>query len=164
MSDTKPDNRLFARRLLRILGQRAIGATNGSDLVRWAEQALEGGDDFLMLRVIAGLSSPVNEFELDQYVRQLYDEIGVAGQFGDQLLLEYAQVLAADVLACAISIEEGTRRLRDVALRTRSPTIINWIYLEEELDRSNFRGSGIQDVEAKIRLAATRLLESNATR
>jgi hypothetical protein len=134
-------------------------ACTGSNLVGWAINALEKGFDSLSLRLLAGLSTPTNEFEVDELLQQLDAEVGIGIPSEEQLLEVYAGLTADDIVSRRISAQEGCRRLGRLALLSPPKAPSEWIVLDEELDlaREGYVGP-IDAIEERIVAAAQSLL------
>lgn len=78
---------------------RYCGTSKGapSDCVKWAQTALCEDFDTPSLRVLAGLSDPLNFFEVKEYTEAALKELGIEIPSGDKAVSAYAKDLARDI-------------------------------------------------------------------
>ncbi len=95
------------RTMWRFLALRILGEASGSSLVEWAGDALAGGWDTPALRILAGLATPANEFEVDDYVRQVLRERELEPIGRPRLMQRYARIVAEDIVSDAVDPEVG---------------------------------------------------------
>jgi hypothetical protein len=148
------------RRFVRLLGQRRFGLASGSGLVDWGVDALVAGWESQSLNVMAGLSKPPNEFEVDEYVERMMKELGVQMPEEHEFAKLYGMAVARDMLAGKTTPYEGAGELRNLWVRTGHPEhLVPWAMYEEKYDLARDRVYGeVADVGRDILDEARRML------
>jgi hypothetical protein len=97
--------------LLKLLVERAAGAATTEDIVSWAQNALELGDDSPSLRILAGLVMPADLSDVEFYFQRTLRELGWTLTDPEALMWLYARQIASDILRGAVPSMEGCRQL-----------------------------------------------------
>jgi hypothetical protein len=150
----------LARRLTEILADREMGRSAGEEVVAWAEGALAAGLDSPSLRILAGLTIPQNEFEVDRYLNAVATEVGLALPKGTDLLSVRALHIAEDILSGTVTARFGAQRLYEIARATGSVSDLSvWSGLDDALAMADNGTFGtVERVEAEIIAQAQRLM------
>jgi hypothetical protein len=150
------------REFVRILARGAMSPLSRSDLVNWAIAALERGFDSMALRLLAGLSSGPSDFDVGELVAQLVEQFKIEVPPPARLLEIYAAVIAGDILNRNVSVREGCRLLKELALLNPPKASTQWIILDEELDLAREGYESLEHVESNVVAAARELLATNS--
>jgi hypothetical protein len=140
------------RRLAVVLARREVGLASGSAVVDWATDALTEGRDSASLRVLAGLASSPNEFEVDDHVRAAAAELGVSLPERDRLLRLYATTVAEEIVTGRKRPVDGAKELYELFRRTNALTELGvWTGLDDAMSlATNGIYGNIADVEKEI--------------
>ena len=87
-----------------------------SDCVKWAEAALCEDFDTPSLRILAGLSDPLNFFEVKSYAEAALKELGIEIPSSTQSVSAYAKDIAHDIINSPISVRENLKKLFDLCI------------------------------------------------
>lgn len=148
------------RDLVRVLALREMGRGSAADVVQWAGDALAGGHDSPSLRVLAGLSPPLNVHEVDRHLRDATGELGVSVPDREALLALFARLVARGIVDGTVPPESGVKDIYEVFRLGGSFADLGiWTGLDDALvmARDGVFGS-VQDAENAIVQEAKRLL------
>ena len=84
---------------------------DAQDCVDWAERALVQGADSPSLLILAGLTPPLNDFEVKDYTSKALNELGLKVLVGDEAVVAYAKYLAAEIVKDSNAIERNLKQL-----------------------------------------------------
>jgi hypothetical protein len=147
------------RNLVVALAKRRFGQGTGAEIVRWAETALERLDS-VSLAILAGLTAPQNEFEVDSYLERASKALGFQLPEPDDLARLYARIIAEDIVGGSVNPFDGCRILNRLAVATEQCALSVWIGLDDAVYLAR---EGIHDnldsVESRIRAEAERMLK-----
>lgn len=148
-------------KLAAALARRELGQQTGGDVVAWAADALAEGIDTPSLRILAGLESPPNEFEVDRYLKAAADELGVRIPDRAGLVRLLAATLAGEIAAGRRSPEDGAKELYQLFRQAELHDELGvWTGLDDavSLAKQGIHGD-IQEVEKDIVRHARALAE-----
>lgn len=147
-------------KLYEMLARRQLGWVSGTAAVDWAVEALNAGWDALPLAILAGLDKPPNEFEVERYLREAMDELGVHPDPSElpQLLM---LILAGNVVSGAVSPIAGCRELYRLCHATGYPdSLVPFWLLDHELELAEHGSVTVEEVTSEILEAARALIAS----
>ena len=81
------------------------------DCVDWALDALCEGIDSPSLRILAGLESPLNSFEVRDYTKKTLKELGIRELVGEEAVLAYSRDLAEEIIERRESLRANLKAL-----------------------------------------------------
>lgn len=151
----------LGRRLIRVLGARQV-QRRGQDVVAWAELVLSRHDS-VSLAILAGLTPPWDEEEVERYLIRAAGELGFQLPSAEVLSERYAAIIAEDLLDGRLTAAEGCRELYRLCMALQCPGWLSaWIGLEDALSMAELAGwseaGDVAQVEQEIRAEACRLL------
>ncbi len=88
---------VITRQTARILAERALHGSIDPDIVKWATELLVEGSDSLSLRKLAGLTEPLNPFEVSELRDRVLLDLGLADVGRDQAVLLLVRAILVDV-------------------------------------------------------------------
>ena len=94
----------------------AAGDRTADQLPDIAMSALEEGLDTPSLRILAGMNESDNPFEIEKYFRQMLDELHIELADKRQVALDYALIIAGQILTGDEDTITGTRSIFTIAL------------------------------------------------
>jgi hypothetical protein len=153
------DDAALSRELLYALAWWRFKPGSAQLVVNWAAHALVTHDG-PSLRILAGLSSPYNEFEVDEWLVKVSKELGVLLPSSDQLLHAYCALVAEDIVNNRITPLDGCETIYGLFVMLGYPeALASWTGLDDEvqLAHAGVRGT-LADAEASIRAEAHRML------
>nr|WP_319490990.1 hypothetical protein [uncultured Desulfobacter sp.] len=87
-----------------------------SDCVKWAEAALYENFDSPSLRILAGLSAPLNFFEVKYYTEAALSELGIEIPCGSRAVSAYAKDIACDIINKPETIRLNLKELFELCI------------------------------------------------
>ena len=153
--------------LITLLGRRALHETRSQDTVDWAVQEIVAGRDTPELCVLAGMSAPLNAFEVDAQFQKTLDERGIVPPDEATCLRLYARQIAQALLDSKIPIPIACQRLYRIYCDSYDSEYFIWEQLEAA--RNDITADGISlyfyefaltpdNFDAVVRLEARKFL------
>lgn len=148
------------RLLVTALARRQFLSPDGGELPCWAEKALESLDS-PSLRILAGLTAPWNQFEIDQYLKRCSEELGWSIPSDDELPRLYAGFIAEDMLSGSLALIAGCGQLRELLTKAQRPAYLErWIMIGSLVEAVREGHLSLASVEEELRAEALKLLPS----
>ena len=145
---------------VRFFATRCTGTVPSEDYVEWAVSLLAEGFHSDSLAVLAGLTTSIHWQERDRYFNKALEELGWEAPSCDQVLRQYAQLVAEKIATRSIEPVQGCRMMYGLAVAMDYPEdMLAWVQLDDALDLNasiNFSGPEAEaDIiaEAKAMLA-----------
>jgi hypothetical protein len=138
--------------LLAVLARRHLHAAGAPQVVDWAVAALVRGLDSESLRVLAGSTPLLNEFEVDDLLQQTARELGFPIPNRADCLAHHARQIAREIVAGRRTPAEGCLALVRVSAALDDPADLRgFVSLDDDLEMSREGGSLVRsNVEAAI--------------
>ena len=115
--------------LIALLGRRAFHETRSQDTVDWAVREIVAGQHTPELCVLAGMSAPLNAFEVDAQFQKTLDEMGLVPPDEAVCLRLYARQIAQALLDGAIPIPNACATLSRIFDASYDGIYIIWFSL-----------------------------------
>ena len=118
-----------------IIAKRYLGSATCEDYVDWAMACLEADIDSKNIRILASLQKPLYPSEVDDYFYRSLNDLGWTMPEERESLLQYARLLAQQIVSDDLPPVEGCRKMYDIVVALEYPSeLIPWIYLEDGVD------------------------------
>ena len=104
-----------------MLGRAAMRPIGGEHKIAWALSLVQQGVMSDALIVLAGLSHPTNDFEIEDYVNRALSELAIERPCPAEALLRYAKALAMEMIHGALSAEAGVVLITEVNVHLDAP-------------------------------------------
>src|SRR5262245_37618245 len=100
----------FHRKLIVALAKRQFEQCTGEEVRQWAAEVLQTHDS-PTLRMLARLTPPWNEIEVDSYLARTAAELGFQIPSSDELLPLYSRIIAEDIVHGRTAPLDGCQKL-----------------------------------------------------
>jgi hypothetical protein len=100
----------------RILAEKALQATCGQECVDWAVSMLEQGRDGHYLTMLAGMSPPLNHFEVADYRDRSLRELGIANISDSEAVAAYSAEHLRLALAGEVDLISTLSVIKDLCI------------------------------------------------
>lgn len=144
--------------ILRIVAKRKNGAATANEVITWAETALNRGLDSPSLRILAGLESPPNEFEVDLYFQRSLDELKFPKEDKEFYLLSYLKILASDLITEKVDLRAGSDSLYRLACSCEHELLVMWQIIPDDFDLADEGYKSDAEVRERVMEDARNLL------
>lgn len=105
------------------------GFGQAEDCIDWALDALCAGEDSPSLRILAGLTPPLDSLEVRKYATQALKELGINISTGNDAIASCARVLIEEILIAPDCMEDRLSILREVYICEDYRKDLNDFYL-----------------------------------
>lgn len=148
---------------IEIFAKRYLGSATSEDYVAWAIACLEQNIDSKNIRILASLHKPLYLSEVEEYFNRSLKDLGWTMPERRECLLQYARLLAQQIVSGDLRPVEGCRAIYGVVVALHCPAELSrWVNLDEGLHPdliSDLHGSDWDDA---IRSEAEHLLKETA--
>lgn len=146
--------------LVRILARRALGGSHSAECIDWAVARLVEGREETTIGILAGLS-PAEEDEVYRYLLRAMGELGLKPLSEKNCLLEYAALLAEDMLANRALNRSSFTSIMKILFHLRYPAeLYHWHKLECYFDEVEYMGTPVRaEIDELCKETATRFLD-----
>ena len=134
----------------KLLALRQMRLTTPDDHIAWAVSMLEAGVESKSICILAGLSKPLYESEVEVYFQRSFREMGWSLPEPEECLRSYVHDVAENIVSSTVPPSEGCRQIYRIVKALNyppdmgdwiQPDMGDWIQLDDELDAglSNYR-------------------------
>jgi hypothetical protein len=114
---------------MHILAMRALRRSCGEESVQWAISLLERGLDSRSLRILAGMTPPLNHFELSDLRDRVLEELSPRELNEADPVTAYVREIVVEALDNRQSLSEVFREVSEFSIALGYPTELRSFYL-----------------------------------
>jgi hypothetical protein len=114
---------------MHILAMRALQRSCGGESVEWALSLLDRGLDSRSLRILAGMTSPLNHFELSDLRDRVLDELSPPELNEADPVTSYVREIVGEALGNSRTLGEVFREVSELSIALGYPSELRSFYL-----------------------------------
>jgi hypothetical protein len=114
---------------MQILALRALQRSSGEECVEWAVSLLERGRDSRSLRILAGMTPPLNHFELSDLRDRVLNELSPPELNDSDPVSGYIREIVGEALGKRRPLGEVFREVSELSIALGYPTELRSFYL-----------------------------------
>ena len=99
---------------IRVLGQAAINSIGGKYKIEWATRLILEGIETEALMILASMSYPLNDFEIEEYFNRALGDLGIERPSSTYSIWRYAELIAREAIHGKITPSEAAFLLKEL--------------------------------------------------
>ena len=140
-----------------------MGMATYEEYVDWAVSCLEAGMDSKNICILASLQKPLYSSEVDDYFNRSLKDLGWELPPPKECIMEYARILAEEILTSRVTPLEGCNKIYEVVLSLSYPReLMSWLYLDEGLEPGTYRDLSGKELDEAIIKEARRFVSESS--
>ena len=152
----------MTRETIRLLADKYLGLSTHEQFVDWAISSLETGFDTKSIRILASLQKPLFPTEVENYFYRSLKELGWNLPEPKKCVIEYAYLIAEDILSGKILPVLGCHRIYDAMIFLDCPSkMAAWTYLYDEMQPEPFMYLAGKELDDAIIKEARKFIEES---